>query len=155
MGLNDHRRTVVRVAIYSLALMMVLVLLRYRRALIPEYGLQVQGVRETYELGPMLAGEGQKLVVVEVTLILRPGAPRLLRPASFALVDTQGQEYQPEPLSPLFSDALLCGQDQLLEGALVFRLPQERTGQNLSFHPEVNGDASDPESKDTGSEGGP
>jgi hypothetical protein len=155
MGPNDHRRTVVRVVIYSLALMMVLVLLRYRRALIPEYGLRVTQVRETKQLGGMLAGEGQKLVLVEVRLVLRPGVSQPLRPALFALVDTDGQEYQPEPLSPLFSDVLVGGQGQPLEGTLVFRLPQERTGQNLSFHLEVNGDASDLESKDTGSEGGP
>lgn len=155
MSPNDHRRTVVRVIIYSLALVMVLVLLRYRRALTPEYDLRVTQVRETKQLGGMLAGEGQKLVLVEVTLVLRPGVPRPLRPASFALVDADGQEYQPESLSPLFSDALVGGQDQPLEGTLVFRLPQERTGQNLSFHLEVNGDASDLESKDIGSEGGP
>jgi len=155
MGLNDHRRTVVRVVVYSLALMLVLVLFRLRRALTPEYGLRVTQVQEAKQLGAMLAGEGEKLVLVEVTLVLRPGVPQPLSPALFALMDTEGQEYRPEPLSPLFSDSLFGGQDQMLEGTLVFRLPQERRGQNLSFHPEVNGDASNPESKDTGSEGGP
>ncbi|MCK4271500.1 hypothetical protein KAX22_02550, partial [bacterium] len=60
MRVGVHRGTMIRVGVYLAALMVVIVLLRQRRTLIPTYSLRVIEVREMDQLGPLFAREGEK-----------------------------------------------------------------------------------------------
>jgi hypothetical protein len=151
MSQREHRRALVRVGIYLVALVLVLMLFLQRNALLPLYDLRISQVRETAQLGSLVAGEGEKLVVVQVQLVVPVEILGRLRPSLFALLDTDGREHRPDALSPLFSHTLPLGQTRGIEGILVFRLPEEAMGTSLSFNPEVEDIAPNLKSEDIGS----
>ena len=155
MSLGEHRPTVVRVGIYLVALMVVVVLFRQRLLLAPPHGLRVTQVKETDRLDPIVAEEGEKLVMVGVRLIAPAEIQCQLRPSFFALLDADGHEHLPDSLSPLFSHELPLGQGQEVEGELVFHVPRGTVGKSLSFRPEVEDDAPDFKPEDFGPKGGP
>jgi hypothetical protein len=155
MSLGENRGSLIRVSIYVLALIMVLILLLHRRALIPTHGVWVNQVRETGQIGPLVAGAGEKLLLVEVKLAAPIEVLDRLSSGQFTLVDSLGGEHRPDSLSPLFTEKHPLDGDQAMEGTLVFRLPPGTMGKSLSFQPEVAEHASDYESKDFGQEGRP
>jgi hypothetical protein len=143
------------VCIYLVVLALVLILFLRRDALFPPYDLRIIQVRETAQLGSLVAGEGEKLVVVQVQLAVTAKALGSLRPGHFALLDADGQEHRPEILSPLFSHGLSLGQDRGIEGTLVFRLPEEAMGTSLSFNFKEEDVAPNLKPEDLGSKGRP
>jgi hypothetical protein len=155
MSLGENRAALIRVSIYFLTLILVLTLLLHRRALIPTHGLWVNQVREADRIGPLVAGAGEKLLLVEVKLAAPIEVLDRLGSGQFTLVDSLGGEHRPDSLSPLFTEEHLLDRDRTMEGTLVFRLPPGTMGKSLSFQPEVVEHASDFKSKDFGQEGWP
>jgi len=155
MRVSVHRGTMIRVGVYLAALMVVIVMLRQRRTLIPTYSLRLIGVREMDQLGPLFAREGEKLVVVRVWLTVHAEIKNRLGPDFFSLQDAQGREYRPDFLSPMFSSDFPGDHDRGIEGTLVFHLPRGMVGRSLSFHAQVENDAPDLRSADFGPESGP
>jgi hypothetical protein len=145
----------IRVGVYLAALMVVIVLLRQRRTLIPTYNLKVIEVLETDQLDSLFAREGEKLVVVRVWLTVHAQIKGRLEPDFFSLQDAQGREYRPDFLSPMFSGDLPGDHGRGVEGTLVFHLPRGMVGKSLSFHAQVENDAPDLRSTDFGPENGP
>jgi len=155
MSVSEHRYAMIRVIIYLVALALVLLLLLNRHVLLPDYGLRIIQVRETRQLGSIVAGEGETLLAVKVRLDVSADIRERLRPGFFALVDAGGQEHRPDSLSSLFSHTLPWDQDRVIEGTLVFHLPEQMKGRSLSFHPEVEDVATDFKSEDLSSKSRP
>jgi len=79
MSLSEHRRAMVRGIIYLVALALVLFLFLHRYTLLPPYGLRIIHVRETGQLGSIVAGKREKLLAGKVRLVVSADIREQLR----------------------------------------------------------------------------
>jgi hypothetical protein len=163
-----QRATVARIAVYVVALLVVILLLRERRALLPAGDLAVIDVHQAKRWGTVRAGPAEKLLIITVRIEIGEelvGQGRIgpeehigaLSPVMFRLQDQTGRQYRPIEDSPFFKVPAAAERSEPIQGTLIFRLPPEAQGRRLSFLPEdwEHGDSANHQSEDIGPEIGP
>jgi hypothetical protein len=150
-------RTVIgRVAIYVIALLAVIWLLRGWERLMPAERMAVLEVRQAERWKGLTARTGEKMLIICVRI--RMDGERLERwgPVLFRLEDEDGRWYRPLDDSPLLSTLPRREPAGPVEGELLFRVPAAARARSLSFLPEgwEHADSADHQSEDIGPQGG-
>ncbi len=151
------RATIIRIAVYLTALLVVIWLLRERNTFLPAGDMTVTGVHRAERWGNRRAGPGEQLVMVTVRFETVPDGIERWSPGLFRLEDEAGRLYRPLEDSPLLAEYLDGESADPVGGLLVFRLPAAGRVRSLLFFPEDSSDAdfTDHQSEDTRSKSGP
>ena len=79
---------------------------------------------------------GRKFVLVQLRLEARMKIGYAVVPQCFRLVDDEGNQYYPLSRSPLFlelTDEFFLDRDEVVNGELLFEIPEERSTSRLLF----------------------
>jgi len=145
------RATIVRIAVYLTALLVVIWLLREGDTFLPSGDMTVTGVHRSERWGSLRAKPGEQLVMVTIRFETLPDGIERWSPGLFRLEDEAGRFHRPLDDSPLLAEYHNGESAGPVGGLLIFRLPAASRGRSLLFFPEDRGDAdsTDHQSEDT------
>jgi hypothetical protein len=151
------RAVIVRVAVYLMALLVVIWLLRTWDRPGPSDRMTVIEVHQADRWETQLAGPREKYLIVRVQLETDPGDLQHWGPDLFRLEDEAGRRYRPLDDSPLLKNLPHDEAARPVVGDLLFRMPASARGRSLSLLPEGwdHADSTDHQSEDIGPQSGP
>jgi len=151
------RAIIGRVAIYLIALLTVIWLLRGWDRLLPADRMTVIEMHRAARWETRTAGPGDIFLIVRVRIEIDPDKLERWEPSLFCLEDGAGRRYRPLDDSPLLKRLPFTEPARPVEGILLFQIPESVQGRSLSFLPEGwdHADSADHQSEDIGPERGP